>query len=174
MKNLPKIVLVDDTAGKEGAALVAVVKSVKTANDPDVVNPPVSDTVLYQQADDVMAVVTQRKTDPSPTLTAKQSELSSKVKRSYGKVMAYVAGVANDKAVSAGDVEAGRQVFLRCGFTQKKALDVHPRGFEIVDQGPTWYHLRVKSVGKRAAYGWKCGLSDENNTPPTPDKLSRL
>ncbi len=172
MKNLPKIVLVDDTIGKEGAALVAVAKSVKTASDPDAGTPPVTDTVRYHEADDVMDVVTKRKTDPSPTLTAKQSQLSAIVRRSYGKVMAYVAGVSNDVAVANGNIEAGRQVFLRCGFTQKKTPDLHPRGFEIVDQGPTWYHLRVKSVGKRAAYAWKCGISDDNNTPPTPDKLS--
>ena len=165
-QNLPKIVIAIDTSKKDVPTLCSDAKAVKTAGDPDATNPPVTDVVLGQQSDALIATHNLRKTNKSASLTSQEEQQRNILERSYKKVGLYVQGVANDVAVIKGDVAAGEAVAQRTGFMLKKKGTPHPRAFEVVESGPGWFHLRVKAIGKRAGYGWRYGVTSAKNIPP--------
>jgi len=77
-----------------------------------------------------------------------------------------VQDVANKVAISNGSVSKGEAVVERCGFKLKKKGEKPSRAFEVVESGPGWIHLRVKSVGIKAGYLWRFGITSEKNKAP--------
>lgn len=167
MIKIPKIVVIRDLSDMDNTSVCNEALGTKTAGDADVTDPPVTDTVLHQQANDALAVQQKRQIDHSPSLTAQANELTEKVRYSYFKVAGYVQDVANDVVISTGSYDAGLNVVLRCGYKLKSKGEKHPRGFEVVASGPNWIHIRVKAVAKRAGYMWRLGITDEKGVKPT-------
>ncbi len=167
MGKFPKIVVIRDLSDMDNTTACNEALGTKTAGDPDVTSPPVEDTVLHGQANDALAVEQKRQIDQSKALTTLGNELASKVRVSYFKVAGYVQDVANDVVISTGSWDAGVHVVQRCGYRMKTKSEPHPRGFEVVDSGPGWVHLRVKSVNYRAGYLWRMGSTPEKDVKPT-------
>ncbi|MEI6852571.1 MAG: hypothetical protein WCL06_06990 [Bacteroidota bacterium] len=166
MKNLDKITVNLDIDNKDVTTFCKDVKGVKTTGDHDVTDPPHTDTELGVQADKVLAIQAQRVTDKSPALTRQQKLQYDTMVLMYTDVGLYVQQIARKVAVAAGDIAAGEAVVLRCGFKLKAAPSVHPRGFEVVDSGPNWLHLRVKSAGRYSSCAWRIGIAQVKGTLP--------
>jgi hypothetical protein len=167
MEKIPKIVVIRDLGYMDNTTLCKTALGTKTAGDADVVAPPVTDTVLHGEADDALAVQVQRQTNQSKSLTAQGNVLAGKVRVSYADNAAYVETIANKVVRNTGSYDAGVNVVERCGYMIKDKSEPHPRGFEVVESGPGWVHLRVKSVGKRAGYMWRCGITPEKDVKPS-------
>ena len=166
MANLPKIVVALDLDTMDQNELCITAKGVITTGDPDVTTPPVTDAVLYAQADDLLKNLAKRKTDRSKDLTNIGLDLAGKVRMALQKDGLYVQSVANDVAEANGSVALGNAVVNRCGFKLKKKADKTPRDFKVVGSGPGWTHLRVKAVGKRAGYLWRFGKTTKKGIMP--------
>jgi hypothetical protein len=169
MKSLDKITVNLDIDDKNVTTFCKDAKGVKTAGDHDVVDPPHTDAEIATQADKVLAVQSLRVTDKSLSLTRQQKTLYATLVMMYTDVGLYVQQIARKVAVEAGNIAAGEAVVVRCGFKLKAAPAIHPREFELVDSGPGWVHLRVKSPGKISACAWKIGITQAKGT--LPDKF---
>ncbi len=167
MGNLPKIKVALDLEEMDVTNLASMAKGVKTTGDPDVTNPSVTDLVLHGQADDLLDCHDQRGTNKSPSLTRQETVLKNILIRSVTDVGLDVEKAANKVAIAQGDVAAGEAVVLRCGYKLKKKGTKPPREFEVVGSGPGWVHIRVKSVGSRAGYVWRFGITTEIGKVPT-------
>jgi hypothetical protein len=167
MGKFPKIVVIRDLSDMDNTTVCKTPLGTKTAGDADVTDPPVTDKVLHGEANDALAVQVKRQTDQSKSLTALGNVLAGKVRVSYAEDAAYVEMIANKVVRTTGSYDAGVNVVERCGYMIKDKSEPHPRGFEVVDSGPGWIHLRVKSVGKRAGYLWRCGITPEKDVKPT-------
>jgi hypothetical protein len=165
-KNLPKIVVITDISTLDTPNMVSEAKGVVLTGDPDATTPPITDTILKAEADDLLDIHTARQTNP-PTATADDEIVQrDKLAVDYQADALYVQTVANKVAKAAGDVAAGEVVVQRIGMKLKSKGTPHPRSFEVVASGIGWVHLRVKSVAKRAGYGWKYGITPVKDTPP--------
>lgn len=147
--------------------LCSMAKGIKTAGDSVIVAPPVSDADQAVDADAALVIHSQRQTNQSKTLTAQESQLTSKIKRNITRVAHYVEDTANEYAIQQGSYDAGKAVILRCGFVLEDDRDLHQRTLEEVASGPGWFHVRTKSVGEHATYIWRYGLTSSKGTPPT-------
>lgn len=166
MKGFPKIVVALNIKKMNALTLCTKAKGVKTTGDPDVVNPPVSDTTLQQQADDVLALLKLRVTVRKKSLTAQIAVAMDILKVSYEKVGRYVEMIARHKAMETGSVDAGENVVARCGFTLKKKRQMASRTFTIVSSGSGYTHLRAKAAAKNAVYVWRFGRTSEKGVRP--------
>ncbi len=155
-----------DLKDKSALETADMLNGVKTAGDVDVTDPPVDDTEMHAQGGKITAINAQRITNRSKQLTAQEKLEVNTGKRYYKKVGLYIQGIATDVAIAAGDINAGIAVVERCGFKVKNKPSSHPREFEIVAFGPGWFHLRVKSAGKKATYLWKIGVTTEKGVKP--------
>jgi len=167
MAKIKKIVVIRDLSDKDNTEVSKMALGTKTTGDPDVTNMPVSDTDFHKQANDSLDVQVQRQTDQSKSLTAKGNELCSKVRTSYFQNSGRIQDLANNLVATTGSYDAGVALVLRCGYLLKTKSEVHPRGFEIIDSGPGWVHLRVKAVGNRAGYIFRLGITTEKGVIPT-------
>jgi hypothetical protein len=167
MSKFPKIVVIRDLSTMDNTTVCTTALGTKTDGDPDVTNPPVKDLDFHQQANDALAVQTQRQTNQSKSLTSQSNELTDIVRVSYSSNAAYIEMIANKVMRTTGSYDAGVNVVQRCGYTQKTKGERHPRFFEVVASGPGWFHLRVKAVGKRAGYLWRLGITTEKGVKPT-------
>lgn len=167
MANLPKIKLSLDLASMDVPTLASTAKGIKTAGDPDVTNPSVTDVVMHGQADDMLDCHNLRATDKSLELTRNETVLRNILERSITDVGGDVVKIANKVAIAHGDVAAGEAVVVRCGYKLKKRAVLPPREFEVVASGPGWVHLRVKSVSTRAGYVWRFGITSAIGKIPT-------
>lgn len=122
---------------------------------------------MKTQADIVQVIHDQRVTDKAPALTRQEEVEVAILQEMYKRDAQYVEDKANDVAKAAGSVAAGEAVVLRCGFKLKQATQQHQRSFEIVASGPGWMHYRVKSVGNRAGYAWRVGITTAKGVMPT-------
>ena len=167
MAKIPKIVVIRDLRNEDNTTVCTTALGTKTGGDPDVTNPPVADDDLYEQANAALTVQTQRQTNQSKSLTSESNELTDIVRVSYSSNAAYIEMIANKVVRTTGSYDAGLNVVQRCGYRVKTKGELHPRSFEVVDSGQGWFHLRVKSVGKRAGYLWRLGITTERGVMPT-------
>jgi hypothetical protein len=166
-QNLPKIVVITDISDLSTPDMVSEAKGIKLTGDPDVTSPPVTETILHTEADDLLNIHTKRQTNP-PTATAEQEQLQRDIViRDYKKDALEVQSVANDVAAAAGDVAAGIIVVQRTAFRLKKDGMPHQRHFEVVESGEGWVHLRTKAIHHPAGYVWNYGITAAKDTPPT-------
>ena len=166
MKNLDKITVNLDIDDKDVTTFCKDAKGVKTTGDHDVTDPPHTDAEIATQADKVLAVQSQRVTDKSLALTRLQKTLYATLVMMYTDVGLYVQQIARKVAVDQGNIAAGEAVVVRCGFKLKATPAVHPREFELVDSGPGWLHLRVKSPGVFSACAWRVGIAQAKGKLP--------
>src|SRR5690242_7792771 len=97
-KNLPKIVVITDISALSTPDMVSEAKGVKLTGDPDATTPPVTDTILNTEADDLQDIHTARQTNP-PTKTADDEIVQRDILVEDYKLDAqYVEGVANKVA----------------------------------------------------------------------------
>ena len=150
-----------DDKDKSALETADMLNSVKTTGDVDVTDPPITDTVMHTQGAKITTIHAQRTTNSSKQLTAQEKVEVNIGKRYYKKVGLYIQGIATDVAIAAGDINAGIAVVERCGYKVKNKPSSHAREFEIVASGPGWFHARIKSVGKRAVYVWKIGITTQ-------------
>jgi hypothetical protein len=167
MAKFPKIVVIHDLSNTDNTTVCTTALGTKTDGDPDVTNPPVKDTDIYKEANDALAVQTQRQTNQSKSLTSQSNELTDIVRVSYSSNAAYIEQIANKVVRTTGSYDAGLNVVQRCGYKVKTKGELHPRSFEVVASGPGWFHLRVKAVGRRAGYLWRLGITTEKGVMPT-------
>jgi hypothetical protein len=165
-KNLPKIVVITDISNLETPDMITAGGGIVLTLDPDATAPPVADTVLHTEADDLQTVHNNRQTEP-PTATA-NDEIGARdtLAFDYQQDARYVESIANKVAKAAGDVTAGIAVVNRTGFKLKKTGIRAARHFEIYASGIEWAHVRTKSVAKVAAYVWRFGITPIKGTPP--------
>ena len=155
-----------DFKDKSALEIADMCNGVKTAGDVDVTDPPITDTVMHAQGGKITTIHAQRTTNSSKQLTAQEKLEVNTGKRYYKKVALYVQEIAIDKAIEAGDINAGIAVVERCGFKVKKVGSKPGREFEIIAFGPGWIHVRVKSEGAKAAYIWRIGATTEKGVKP--------
>lgn len=82
-KSFPKIRVKSDTSKMNPTQICKEVDGLKISGDPDCTNYPVDWNTIQQQSAALRAVTLQRQTDKDPALTLHESELSSKLKRSF-------------------------------------------------------------------------------------------
>ena len=150
-----------DFQDKSSLEIADMLNGVKTTGDVDVTDPPIDDTVMHAQGGKITTVHAQRTTNSSKQLTAQEKIEVNTGKRYYKKTGLYILGIAIDKAIEVGDINAGIAVVERCGYKIKKTGSRPGREFEIIAFGPGWFHVRVKSAGKKAGYIWRIGVTTE-------------
>jgi hypothetical protein len=69
--------------------------------------------------------------------------------------------------VAAGDVTAGIQVVIRCGYKVKKTAVPAPRHFKVTQKGIGAVEITTKAVGKSASYIRVYGTTPTKGVPPT-------
>jgi hypothetical protein len=165
-KNLPLIVVILADAKQPVSKLIESAQLVKTTGDPLANMPPVTDTVIHGQASTLETMHTNFKMIP-PTATSKQvNQQHNILTNSYNKIALYIQGVARDAAIAAGDVNAGIQVVLRCGFKVKKAKSPVNRQFKVSNAGPGAVDISTKSVAIHAGYVRQYGSTTAKDVPP--------
>ncbi|MGD0710913.1 MAG: hypothetical protein ABR968_06995 [Bacteroidales bacterium] len=165
-RNIPVIELALEISKMTPLQLASAGNIVKTAGDPLAGSPPVTDAVTHAQAGTLETTYNGTQTKP-PTTTSAQVKVAFKtLATTYKKVAAYVLGVANDAAITAGDVNAGIEVATRCGFRVKKAKAPFNRHFKATP-GIGCCDITTKAVAKRAVYVRQYGPTTAKGVPPS-------
>ena len=134
---------------KNVAELTSFADGIKLLNDPDALNPRVTDGDIKSQSAALKATHNSRQTDKSKATTNLERQQIDTLVESLIEDANYVEGVANKTAN--GDVAVAAQIITRIGFTVKKSADKHQRSFEVIDSGNGMIHLRVKALARREA-----------------------
>jgi len=144
IKNLGKIHVMRVSMRTPTQTLINNGLTVKTAGDPDVTAPPVTDAVFQLQVTKLQTMLTGSKLSPPTYTTGQVKTQKSIVVTSYNKIAANVEGVAEDVAITAGDINAGITVVTRVGFkTGKKGTGKRP-DFGVTATGPGFVQVHVK------------------------------
>ncbi len=140
---------------------------IKTAGDPNVTAPPVTDAVFQPQVARLQLMLTGSKLSP-PTYTTTQLNVQKGiVVTSYNKIAANVEGVAQDVANTAGDINAGITVVTRVGCKLGKKGSSKRTDFGVVGSSPNFIQVHVKkSVKGNEAHKWRIALVPALETPP--------
>ena len=131
------------------------------------VAPPVSDTTIKGQASTLQTLSNQSES-ALPLATKMQVTTQRNICiASYNQNAGYIQGIARAAAVAAGDVTAGIQVVIRCGYKVEKAGIKAPRHFTVKPKGIGAVDITTKAVGSKAGYIREYGTTPTKGVPPT-------
>lgn len=166
-KNIPQIVVLLAENNIKTSDLIKICNLQKTLGDLLVTAPPVNDTTMHAQAASLETINNQFKAVP-PTAQSSQVTIARSICiTSYNKVAAYIQGIARDAAIASGNVAAGVQVVLRCGYRIKKVSSRSPKHFKVTPVGVGAVNISTKAVGKRASYIRQYGPTTTKGVGPT-------
>jgi hypothetical protein len=169
--NLPKIVVIIDTHISP-TLLIKACKKVKTAGDSVAVAPPVTDAVMATQITALQTAYDGTQTKP-PTVLEKTMNIAFNIlATSYKKNGRYLETVSNDAAIAAGDVNAGTQVVIRCGYALKAEADKVPKTFKATSTIEGEIDITTKSGGDGTTYIRQHGKTPTKHVPPTAAVLA--
>jgi hypothetical protein len=167
VKNLPMITVLLASKKTSTSTLIKDCNLQKTAGDPLVTTPPVNDTTMKSDASTLDTLYTESES-PLPTATKLQVTTQRNICiAAYNQNAGYIQGIARAAAVAAGDVTAGIQVVIRCGYKVKKASVPAPRHFKATPKGVGGVEITTKAVGKRASYIRQYGTTTAKGVAPT-------
>jgi hypothetical protein len=167
VKNLPMITVLLASKKTSTSTLIKDCNLQKTAGDPLVVAPPVNDTTMKSEAATLQTIYNESES-PLPTASKLQVTTQRNICiAAYNQNAGYIQGIARAAAVAAGDVTAGIQVVIRCGYKVKKASVPAPRHFKVTPKGVGGVDIVTKAVGKRASYIREYGITPTKGVPPT-------
>lgn len=129
--------------------------------------PPVSDTVIHQQALTLEQDYNKSKGVP-PTATTNQVNIDREICiTSYNKNAAFIQGVARDAAIAAGNRSAGLLIVQHCGFKVKRDKSPTIRKFRVTLSEVGAVDITTKSVAAKAGYIRQYGITPTKGIPPT-------
>jgi hypothetical protein len=135
-------------------------------------NPPEADSVISTYAGDMMGTHNSRQTASAKTLTSTEKSKRTVLLNALDKNAAYLEGAANDAAIAAGDVEAGKALVSSVGFLLAgKRGGTHHTG--VVNTGTGWAQVHEAKLKKGAeGHVWESGITSAKGVIPTSTKES--
>jgi len=146
----------------------AFAMGIKLTGDPDATNPPFNQSQLQTLASNVQSDLSNRLTDPHPTLTVQQQQDVDALSRALVAVKNYVEQVANAKAK--GNRAIFETIADRIGFASKQTVTRHQRIFEALPAEQGSFHIHVPSEGSKGqgvTFTYEYGFTNAKNVPPT-------
>ncbi len=93
--------------------------------------------------------------------------LANDLCRAYNPNASFVQNAARELAISSGNVEAGVNMVLTCGFLLKGAAEFPPKTFGVMPMGNGEVWVFTKAVNYRAGYIRQWGPTKAIDVPPT-------
>jgi hypothetical protein len=132
--------------------------------------PPEDDSVISTYAGDMMSTHTSRQTVSSKTLTSTEKTKRTILLTALDKNVAYLEGAANDAAIAAGDVEAGKALISSVGFlVAGKGNTSNHTGFVSTGIGWTQAH-EAKAKKGTEGHLWEFGITTAKDVVPINTK----
>src|ERR1035437_9619408 len=149
----------------------AVIKAallVKTAGDPDVTAPPVSDVTIHASANLLQNMETGSKASPPTYTTGQVSGQKHIVITQYNEIVGNVQTVAIRVANAHSDASFGNTVATRCGFKLSKAKTPGKQpDFGFTASGPGWKQVHAKKAKKgNEGHVFRAALTSADGTSP--------
>jgi hypothetical protein len=170
--NMPTIKVLIETTHLNPIQLIKAAKKVHTTGDTVAGGAPVTDAVMLPAINDLQTKYDGTQTKPPTVLEKAVSIAFNKLATMYKKNGRYLETVSNDEAQTAGDINAGTIVVIRCGYALKAAKAAINKLFKATSTIEGEIDVTTKSPGVGATIIRQYGKIPVKHTPPTATELA--